>query len=59
MRLDIIEKNKRKTIPIREGEMLVLPRNIPHSPQRFENTIGLVIERRRDPNALDGLQLYG
>ena len=35
-----------------------MPPKIPHSPQRFENTIGLVIERRRRQNELDGFQWY-
>jgi len=34
------------------------PSRIPHSPQRFENTIGLVIERERLPEESDGLRYY-
>lgn len=45
-------------IPIREGEILLLPPNVPHSPQRFANTVGLVIERERRPGEQDGLQWY-
>ena len=37
------------------GEMFMLPSNIPHSPQRFENTMGLVVERERLPSEHDGL----
>jgi 3-hydroxyanthranilate 3,4-dioxygenase len=44
--------------PIREGEMFLLPPLVPHSPQRFANTIGLVIERQRRPDELDGFQWY-
>ncbi|XP_037072059.1 3-hydroxyanthranilate 3,4-dioxygenase-like [Pollicipes pollicipes] len=36
-----------KDIKIREGEIFLLPGKIPHSPQRYENTVGLVIERDR------------
>ncbi len=34
-------------VPIRQGEVLLLPANVPHSPQRPANTVGLVVERRR------------
>ena len=38
-------------------QMFLLPARIPHSPQRFENTIGLVLERDRHPDTeLDGLR---
>ena len=37
-------------VDIHEGEMWVLPRNMPHSPQRPEaGSIGLVFERIREP----------
>ena len=45
-------------IPIGEGEIFLLPPKIPHSPQRFENTVGLVIERNRLKGEMDGLQWY-
>ena len=47
MILRIREKGKPKDIPINEGEIFLLSPNIPHSPQRFENTVGLVVERKR------------
>ena len=52
--------NVRKDYHVDEGEneIFLLPPKIPHSPQRFENTIGLVIERRRRKNELDGFQWY-
>jgi 3-hydroxyanthranilate 3,4-dioxygenase len=58
MVLKIIEKSKRVDVPIREGEIFLLPKNVPHSPQRFENTIGLVVEYKRDEGDLDGFQWY-
>jgi 3-hydroxyanthranilate 3,4-dioxygenase len=45
-------------VPIRAGEILLLPAGVPHSPQRFPNTVGLVIERKRRPGERDGLQWY-
>jgi len=56
MRLDVMEGGKLKEIPIKEGEIFTLPARIPHSPQRFANTMGLVIERERLPDETDGLR---
>ncbi|MGH8180045.1 MAG: 3-hydroxyanthranilate 3,4-dioxygenase [Steroidobacteraceae bacterium] len=44
--------------PIRQGEVLLLPANVPHSPQRPANTVGLVVERRRRPDEREGFQWY-
>ena len=38
---------RRQVVNIREGEIFVSPGGVPHSPRRFENTWGLVIERKR------------
>ena len=56
--LRIREKGKPKDISINEGEIFLLPPNLPHSPQRFENTIGLVVERKRHADELDSFQWY-
>ena len=58
MLLRTIQDGKRVDIPIGEGEILLLPPKVPHSPQRFENTVGLVVERKRIANELDGFQWY-
>ena len=58
MCLKVMEQGKPRDIPIREGEMFLLPRKIPHSPQREADTIGLVIERERRPDEKDGLRWY-
>src|SRR5213082_3961285 len=34
---------------VREGETFFIPPNVPHSPQRPPDTIGVVVERRRPP----------
>jgi len=58
MLLKIQEDGKVRDIPIREGEIFLLPPKVPHSPQRFENSIGLVIERERRPDEQDGLMWF-
>ena len=58
MCLKIVEQGKPKDVVIKEGEIFVLPGMIPHSPQRFEDTVGLVIERLRPDNELDGLRYF-
>lgn len=45
-------------VPIRAGEMLLLPPLVPHSPQRPAGTVGLVIERQRRAGERDGFQWY-
>lgn len=42
-------------IPLRAGEIFLLPPKVPHSPARMANSVGLVIERRRNPGEQDGL----
>lgn len=54
MVLQVIDKGERKDITIAAGEMLLLPPGIPHSPQRFADTVGLVVERKRLEHELDG-----
>jgi 3-hydroxyanthranilate 3,4-dioxygenase len=43
---------------IKEGEIFLLPANIPHNPVRGANTVGLVIERKRTVDMSDGLFWY-
>jgi 3-hydroxyanthranilate 3,4-dioxygenase len=45
-------------IPIRAGEMFLLPPHVPHSPQRFAGTVGLVVERPRAAGELDGFMWF-
>lgn len=58
MQLDVIERGAKRSIVIREGEMLLLPGRVPHSPQRRAGTVGLVLERERLPAELDGLRWH-
>lgn len=50
----IIEDGKPVDIPIKEGEIFLLPARVPHSPQRGANTVGLVMEVQRRPGQKDG-----
>ncbi|NXT18223.1 3HAO dioxygenase, partial [Syrrhaptes paradoxus] len=59
--------NERKDYHIEEGEemlsyffeqMFLLPARIPHSPQRYADTVGLVIERKRLKTEMDALRYY-
>ena len=58
MLLKTMQDGRAVDVPIREGEILLLPPGMPHSPQRSANTVGLVIERERRLGELDGFQWY-
>lgn len=59
MVLKVIDDGVPTDIPIKEGEIFVLPAKVPHSPQRPAGTIGLVIEHVRDVEKhTDGFQWY-
>lgn len=58
MVLKIQEDGKAVDVPIKEGEIFLLPPKVPHSPQRSAGSIGLVIERTRDPEHTDGLMWF-
>ena len=58
MVLRIMKDGKPEDIKINEGEIFLLPPKVPHSPQRFDNTVGLVVERKRREGELDAFQWY-
>ena len=58
MLLRTIQDGRRVDIPIRAGEVLMLPPRVPHSPQREADSIGLVVERKRRDNELDGFMWF-
>ncbi len=58
MLLKIQDDGKSVDIPIREGEIFLLPAKVPHSPQRKANTVGLVVEYPRAEGVKDALQWY-
>jgi 3-hydroxyanthranilate 3,4-dioxygenase len=43
---------------VREGETFFIPANVPHSPQRPPNTLGVVVERRRTPGDKEHVIFY-
>ena len=50
---------KAQEVQIKEGEMFLLPSNIPHNPIRPAGTIGLVVERvRKGTDLSDGLMWF-
>ncbi len=58
MVLRVIEDGKPRDIAIPEGEMLLLPPHVRHSPQRPAGSVGLVVERLRLPGEIDAFEWY-
>ncbi len=54
----VLDDGAFRDIPIKEGEMFLLPPKVLHSPQRFENTVGLIIEKHRKPGDKDGFVYF-
>lgn len=59
MVLKVVEDGVLRDVPIAEGNVLLLPPHVPHSPQRPDpESIGLVVERARPPDVLDAFEWY-
>jgi len=58
MLLKTMQDGKPVDIPIKAVEIFLLPARIPHSPVRYANSVGLVIERKRLPGEKDGLMWF-
>jgi 3-hydroxyanthranilate 3,4-dioxygenase len=59
MVLKVIENGRARDVPIREGEVLLIPGHLRHSPQRpAPGSVGLVVEKVRPRNVLDGFEWY-
>ena len=57
--LEYIDKQgKRQRADIHQGDVFLLPANVPHSPQRGENTVGLVVERVRGSEEPEAFAWY-
>ncbi|NQV55280.1 MAG: 3-hydroxyanthranilate 3,4-dioxygenase [Rhodospirillales bacterium] len=58
MNLRIMENGAPRDVPIREGDIFLLPANVRHSPQRPAGSVGLVVERLRQEGELDGFEWF-
>ena len=58
VRVRPLDGAKPHDVIIREGEIFLLPRWVPHRPQRPANTVGLIVEFPRPKGQNDGLQWY-
>lgn len=59
MILKIADRGKIYDLPIREGEVFLLPPHTRHSPQRpVPDSIGLVVEGTRRPGDIDGFEWF-
>jgi 3-hydroxyanthranilate 3,4-dioxygenase len=58
LRVMDLEAKRPRDIPIREGEVFLLPPHTRHSPQRPAGSIGLVIERKRRAGEIDAFEWY-
>jgi len=58
LRIRPLDGAKPRDVMIREGEMFLLPRWVPHRPQRPAGTLGFIIEFPRPAGQLDALRWY-
>jgi len=58
MILKTVQGGRIVDVPIRAGEVFLLPPEVPHSPQRPAGSVGIVVERVRGPDELDGFSWY-
>lgn len=59
MVLKVLDDGRPRDIPIREGEILLIPGHFRHSPQRPEpGSVGLVVEKVRPLDVQDGFEWY-
>ena len=56
--LRILEGGRPREIPVREGDVLLLPGHVRHSPQRPAGSVGMVVEKVRPLDVDDGFEWY-
>lgn len=54
----VMEEGRERVVPVREGEVFLLPKGVYHSPRRPANTLGLVVERPRGQDELDAIAWF-
>ena len=59
MMLKIADGGKIYDVPVREGEVFMLPPHVRHAPQRpQEGSVGIVVEAPRQPGMVEGFEWY-
>jgi 3-hydroxyanthranilate 3,4-dioxygenase len=58
LRIMDLEAGRPRDIPLREGDVFLMPPHTRHSPQRPAGSIGLVIERKRRAGEIDAFEWY-
>jgi 3-hydroxyanthranilate 3,4-dioxygenase len=56
--LKVMDDGSPRDVPIRQGEIFLLPAGVPHSPQRPAGTVGLVVEQPRLARGSHHLRWY-
>ncbi|WP_078592619.1 3-hydroxyanthranilate 3,4-dioxygenase [Evansella clarkii] len=54
----INDEGEREVVTVKEGEVFMLPANVPHSPHRIADTIGMVIEEPRGEGIKEHMVWY-
>ncbi|MEV8637194.1 3-hydroxyanthranilate 3,4-dioxygenase [Streptosporangium sp. NPDC051023] len=59
MHINVMTEDGPETVHVREGQMWLLPPNLPHSPQRpEEGSVGFLVERIRPEGVLEKFRWY-
>lgn len=58
IKIKLYDEGEHSEVTLHEGEMFLIPPKVPHSPQRFANTYGLIIEKHRAKGEKDGFMYF-
>jgi 3-hydroxyanthranilate 3,4-dioxygenase len=56
--VQIQENGRAVEMPVKEGDIFLLPARVPHNPKRGPGTIGLVVEHKKKEGEKDGLMWF-